>query len=125
MIFFASDKMPVIIPGREDYPWLWDEGEIYPDPGEEEEEIYPDPGPEEIYPVEEEMEVVEGEEALSTLELLGMVGWGLLLLVMAGGALWRRWGRDWWRRRGCIPYGVHIPFFWEEEETREEPMEVE
>ena len=119
--------MPVIIPGREDYPELWEEGEmeIYPDPGEG--EIYPDPGPEEeIYPdLEEEMEVVEGEEALSTLELLGMVGWGLLLLVMAGGALWRRWGRDWWRRRGCIPYGVHIPFFWEEEETREEPMEVE
>ena len=120
--------MPVIIPGREDYPELWEEGpegEIYPDPGEG--EIYPDPGPgEEIYPdLEEKMEVVEGEEALSTLELLGMVGWGLLLLVMAGGALWRRWGRDWWRRRGCIPYRVHIPFFWEEEETREEPMEVE
>ena len=122
--------MPVIIPGREDYPELWEEGgEIYPDPGEGE-EIYPDLGEGEIYPdpveeVIEEMEVVEGEEALSTLELLGMVGWGLLLLVMAGGALWRRWGRDWWRRRGCIPYRVHIPFFWEEEETREEPMEVE
>ena len=128
--------MPVIIPGREDYPELWEEGgEIYPDPGEGEiypdpgegEEIYPDPG-EEIYPdLEEKMEVVEGEEALSTLELLGMVGWGLLLLVMAGGALWRRWGRDWWRRRGCIPYRMHIPFFWEQEveESREEPMEVE
>ena len=121
--------MPVVIPGREDYPELWEEGgEIYPDPGEGEE----------IYPVEEvieEMEVVEGEEALSTLELLGMVGWGILLLVIAGGVLWRRYGKEWWRRRGCIPYRVHIPFFWEQEEeveemdwvgeSRVEPMEVE
>ena len=119
MISLLQIRMPVVIPGREDYPELWEEGgEIYPDPGEGE-EIYPD--------LEEEMEVVEGEEALSTLELLGMVGWGLLLLAMAGGALWRRWGRDWWRRRGCIPYRMHIPFFWEQEveESREEPMEVE
>ena len=113
--------MPVIIPGREDYPELWEEdpeGEIYPDPGEGQ-EIYPE--------LEEEMEVVEGEEALSTMELLGMVGWGVLLLAIAGGALWRRWGRGWWRRRGCIPYRMHIPFFWEQEleESREEPMEVE